>query len=95
VLIYIYNKNYIVSVVAIDWFVSSIIFGHMQCISCITSDDFINDTLYNIVACLLKIKIVKPAEAAVARDRLCKHLVPRQWLSSRHVMAAADTYATI
>jgi hypothetical protein len=27
----------------------------------------------NIVACLLKVRIVKPAETAVARERLCKH----------------------
>jgi hypothetical protein len=67
----------------------------MQCIAFITTDDFINNTVYNIVECLLKARIVKLAETAVARERLCKHPVPRQWLTSRHVMAAADTYATI
>jgi hypothetical protein len=38
----------------------------------------------NNVACLLIARIVKLKETAVAR----------QWLSSRHVMAATNTYAT-
>jgi hypothetical protein len=29
--------------------------------------------LVNIVACLLKARIVKPAQTAVARERFCKH----------------------
>jgi hypothetical protein len=41
--------------------------------------------MYNTVACLLKVRIVKPVETAVAR----------QLLSSRHVMAATDTHATV
>jgi hypothetical protein len=40
---------------------------------------------YDIITCLLKVRIVKPAETAVAR----------QWLSERYVTADALTYATI
>jgi hypothetical protein len=40
---------------------------------------------YNIVACLLKARIVKPAETAVARERLCKG----------HVTVATVTYASM
>jgi hypothetical protein len=42
-------------------------------------------TVIYYVECLLKDRIVKPAETAVAR----------QWLSRRHVMAATDTHVTI
>jgi hypothetical protein len=38
--------------------------------------------LYDIVACLLKARNVKPAETAFARERLCKH--PFRGIS-RHV----------
>jgi hypothetical protein len=41
--------------------------------------------LLYIVACLLKARIVKIAEIAVAT----------QWLSSRHVMAPTGTHVTI
>jgi hypothetical protein len=34
----------------------------MQCNACITTDDFINNTHYNIVAYLLKARIVNSAE---------------------------------
>jgi hypothetical protein len=37
------------------------------------------------VACLMKARIVKPAETTAAR----------QWLSKRHVTTATFTYATI
>jgi hypothetical protein len=37
------------------------------------------------VACLLKARIVKPAETAVARERLCKH----------HVSIAAVVHTTV
>jgi hypothetical protein len=42
---------------------------------------------------VLKARIVKPAETAAARERLRKR-VARQWLGSRHVMAATDAHAT-
>jgi hypothetical protein len=44
---------------------------------------------FNIVAFLLKARIVKRADAAVARKRSAITPVPRQWLSTRHVIAAA------
>jgi hypothetical protein len=48
------------------------------------------------MACLLKARIVKPAETAVGRERLCKNTpVAKQRLNSRQVMAATDTHATI
>jgi hypothetical protein len=47
------------------------------------------------VACLLKATIFKPEETSVARERLCKYTVTKHWLSSRHVIAATDTHATI
>jgi hypothetical protein len=37
------------------------------------------------VACLMKARIVKPAETAVARE----------WLSSHHVIATTDTHTTV
>jgi hypothetical protein len=46
----------------------------------------------NIGAFPPKVRIVKPAETAVARKRLCKHA---RWLSSRHVMGTKDTHAAI
>jgi hypothetical protein len=49
----------------------------------------------NTVACLLKARIVKPAETAVARDGTANTPFARQWLSSRHVIAATDTHVTI
>jgi hypothetical protein len=51
-------------------------------------------SVYNnkdIVACLLKTRILKVAETAVAREQLCKR--PLQWLSSRHLITAIDTHA--
>jgi hypothetical protein len=48
------------------------------------------------VVYLLKARIVKPAEAAVARERLCEQApVARQWLGDRHVIAATVSHATI
>jgi hypothetical protein len=47
-------------------------------------------TVIYFVECLLKAIIVKPAETAVANTP-----VAGQWLSSRHVMVATDTHATI
>jgi hypothetical protein len=44
--------------------------------------------LYYIVASLLKTRIVKPAETAVASEQLCQH-------SRCYVMAATDIHATI
>jgi hypothetical protein len=55
----------------------------------------LRQNLEYIMACLLKARTVKPAEIAITRERLCKHAVARQWLSSRHMMAATDTHATI
>jgi hypothetical protein len=55
----------------------------------------LHQNLKHIVAGLLKARIVKSAEIAIARERLCKHAVARQWLSSRHMMAATDKHATI
>jgi hypothetical protein len=40
-------------------------------------------------------RIVKPTETAVIRERLYNHAFDRQWLSSRHVIAAADTHETM
>jgi hypothetical protein len=48
-----------------------------------------------IVACLLTSGIVKPAETAIDRKWLADTPIGRQWLSSRHVMAATDTHAAI
>jgi hypothetical protein len=49
--------------------------------------------LTNIVACLLKARIVKAAETAVASERLCKHASnDRKWFSSRYMIAATDTH---
>jgi hypothetical protein len=45
------------------------------------------------VARLLKDVSVKLVETAVARERLCKHALARQWLSIRHVIAATVTHA--
>jgi hypothetical protein len=48
------------------------------------------------VAYLHKVRIVGPAEAAVAREPLCKQTpVAKQWLSDRHVIAATVAHATI
>jgi hypothetical protein len=49
----------------------------------------LNRTLFfeHIVAYLLKARIVKPVETAVATERLCKH--------ARHLMAATDKHPTI
>jgi hypothetical protein len=43
--------------------------------------------LFHTVACLLKSRIVKPAETTVARERLCKH-------ACCHTMAVTDMHAT-
>jgi hypothetical protein len=41
------------------------------------------------VAYLLKAKIVGPAETAVARERVCKHMpLARKWFGDSHVIAA-------
>jgi hypothetical protein len=45
----------------------------------------------SIVACELKARIVTPADTAVAREGLCKHVLAKQWLSSLHMMNATDT----
>jgi hypothetical protein len=47
------------------------------------------------VACLLKARIVKPAETAVAKVGSIKTPVARQWPNSHHMIAATDTHATI
>jgi hypothetical protein len=60
--------------------VSGLVFDSLEC--------------FSNVARLLKARIVKQAETTVARKQLCNAPVPRQWLSYRHVMAAADTHAT-
>jgi hypothetical protein len=41
----------------------------------IASPQHMRITEDNIVACLLKAEIVKPAGTAVARERLCEHIV--------------------
>jgi hypothetical protein len=46
--------------------------------------------LYTVVAYLLKARTVKPAETAISRERLCKHSVAGQLLSSRRVIAETD-----
>jgi hypothetical protein len=44
--------------------------------------------LISVVACLLKARILKPAESAVGRKRICKHArYYSQWLSSHDVLA--------
>jgi hypothetical protein len=49
-----------------------------------------------IVECLLKARIVKPAETTITTERLSKNTpVVRQWFSNRHVIAATCTHATI
>jgi hypothetical protein len=42
--------------------------------------------------CLLKARIVKPAERAVARERLHKQPTARKWFSSCHVKATTDMH---
>jgi hypothetical protein len=42
----------------------------------------LNCVFKHTVACLLKTRIVKAAEGAVARERLCNTPVARQWLST-------------
>jgi hypothetical protein len=49
----------------------------------------------HIVAYLLKGRIVKPTETAVARERLCRQTFVRRWFSRRHVIDVTDTYTTI
>jgi hypothetical protein len=49
----------------------------------------------NIVTCVLKAIIVKPAEKLLLGNGSADTPVASQWLSRRHVMAAAHMYATM